>query len=406
MFPVFEALGFAPTPAPSGGDDEGDDAPQAADDAASSTATAAAAAAATTTATSATAAATTNVLLVGEMDLSFAMDLSQHLRPGAHHLCATTYFDEDSIAKRIRGLFRNSARVLRKRGVDVQTNVDATRLDDAANLNRTAVTTAAAVAASSAAATALAATTTRAGGGANGANDGGGGGGVSCSGGDDCLAGQQQLLRQFDTIVFCFPRGSDMSGVRAENDDLLSGLFRSATHVLRPGGCVCDDDDDAGDCVAVVVVVVVVVVRLFCALRLLVRVPVARRANNTDARTWQRRLPPNKNAVCSGPARVDCELRGASSSRSVVSHHPPGSVHVLVGPCVTTTISSPTRSHVVLLLHTAWIGGVPQDQYEVWGIAGEWVGGRDDSVWGGCVLLLLMVLLLLLLLLLLCVVRA
>jgi hypothetical protein len=205
---------------------------------------------------------TTNVLLVGEMDLSFAMDLSQHLRPGRHHLCATTYFDEESMAKRIRGLFRNSARVLRKRGVDVQTNVDATRLDDPANLNRAVVVVGAAAAT----------TATRAGGDGDGGGGGGGGGGSSGgkngsngaggsgadTGGDNGASGDSSKsgagcggvggggdgaapLRQFDTIAFCFPRGSDISGVRVENDDLLSGLFKSATHVLRPGGCVGDD---------------------------------------------------------------------------------------------------------------------------------------------------------------------
>lgn len=60
------------------------------------------------------------VLLVGEMDFSFAMDCSNFRRPGLLHLTATTYFGMDSIPKRIRGLFRNSARVLRKRGVDVR----------------------------------------------------------------------------------------------------------------------------------------------------------------------------------------------------------------------------------------------------------------------------------------------
>jgi len=44
----------------------------------------------------------------------------------------------------------------------------------------------------------------------------------------------QQVL--YDTIIFCFPRGSSVSGVRSENDDLLSGFFRSGAKVLSPTG--------------------------------------------------------------------------------------------------------------------------------------------------------------------------
>ena len=60
-----------------------------------------------------------HVLIVGEMDFSFAMDCSNYRRQGLY-FTASTFFDETTIPKKIKRLFRNSIRVLKKRGVCVR----------------------------------------------------------------------------------------------------------------------------------------------------------------------------------------------------------------------------------------------------------------------------------------------
>eukprot|EP00750_Incisomonas_marina_P012898 INCI17178.3.p1 GENE.INCI17178.3~~INCI17178.3.p1 ORF type:complete len:272 (+),score=46.41 INCI17178.3:201-1016(+) len=163
-----------------------------------------------------------NILIVGEMDFSFAMDCSLYLQPGIHHITATTFFDTAEVPKKIKRLVQNSIRVLRKRGVDVQTTVDATKLDDGHNLNRTLDHSTNELAAA--------------------AQEGPHNDSSLVSGDITRRLSRDDGTpaccspRLFDRVIFCFPRGSSVSGIRSENDELLNGFFKTAAKVLAPNG--------------------------------------------------------------------------------------------------------------------------------------------------------------------------
>jgi hypothetical protein len=132
-----------------------------------------------------------NVLLVGEMDFTFSLSLTKQLDASLVQLTCTSFIDEEGYANtRISKKVRQVVRILKKRGATVVHGIDAQKLDSYSSL-------------ASFDESELNASTT-----------------LSPS-------------KQYDAIVFCFPRQTTITGPRDENNNLLLKFLKSGLPLLN-----------------------------------------------------------------------------------------------------------------------------------------------------------------------------